>query len=152
LAPSLPKLTKLILLSKVRFLQYEYPTDPSILPIRVQVEEKPFREWKLGVGYGTEDEFRGQIRWRHNNWFGGGRQLDIGVKASAIVRDLEVNFLQPHFLGLRNRFSLAFGPQQVNEPGYFLHSTRLQPKLEREFTDGFTGFLAYRLEYDQLNS
>ena len=152
LTTSRQNLLKLDLFSAVRFLQEESPADPSILPIRVQVEEKPFHEWKLGVGYGTEDELRGQIRWRHNNWFGGGRRLDIGVKVSAIVRDLAVNFLQPHFLGLRNRLSLTLGSQEVDEPGYLLHSTRLQPRLEREFTDGFTGFLAYRLEYDQLNS
>ena len=152
LTTSRQNLLKLDLFSAVRFLQEESPADPSLMPIRVRVEEKPWREWRLGIGYGTEDEFRGQVRWRHNNWLGGGRRLDVGVKVSAIVRDLEVNFLQPYFFSPRNRFSLAFGPQQLDEPGYLLHSTRVQPKLEREFKDGLTGFLAYRLEYDQLNS
>jgi outer membrane protein insertion porin family/translocation and assembly module TamA len=143
---------KLDLFSSVRFLQEDSPADPSIIPMRVKVEEKPFHEWKLGAGYGTEDELRGQIRWRSNNWFGGGRQLSVDVKASSINRQIEVTFLQPHFLGARNRFSLSFLPQQVDEPGYLLNGTRLQPRLERDFSETLTGYAAYRLEYDRLNN
>lgn len=144
-------LLNLDLFSSVRLLQEESFGDPTIVPMRVQVDEKPFREWQLGGGYGTEDEFRGQVRWRHNNWFGDGRKLDLQVKASSLTRLIDVNFLQPHFLGSRNRFSLLLRPQQVDEPGYLLNLTRLQPRIDRELTDTLSGFIAYRSEYDQLN-
>lgn len=146
------RLLKLDLFSAVRFLQEESPRDPSVIPMRVQVDEKPFREWRFSIGYGTEDQMRGQIRWRHNNWFGGGRRLDVQVKASALTRQIDVSFLQPYFLGSRNRFLLTFRPQQMDEPGYFLNMTRLQPRFERDFGERLTGFLAYRLEYDRLNN
>src|SRR3989442_4731700 len=42
------------------------------------------------------------------------------------------------------------GPQQFDEPGCFLNATRLQPRLERKFSDRLTAFLGYRLEYDNL--
>jgi outer membrane protein assembly complex protein YaeT len=145
------RLTKLDLFSAVRFVPQESPTDPTIIPMRVQVSEKPFREWKLGVGYGTEDQLRGLVYWRHNNWFGGGRRFEIQAKASMLTRQIEVNFLQPYVFGTRNRFSLTIRPQQLNEPSYLLNSTRLQPRLERDFGDTLTGFVAYRLEYDRLN-
>jgi outer membrane protein insertion porin family/translocation and assembly module TamA len=122
------------------------------MPMRVRVDEKPFREWQAGIGFGTEDEIRGQVRWRHNNWLGGGRKLDIQVKASSLIRNIDVSFLQPHALGPSNRFSLSFRPQQLDEPGYLLNATRLQPRFERDFTRTLSGFLAYRLEYDQLNN
>ena len=124
--------------------------DPSAVPVRIRVEEKPPREIRIGLGYGTEDQLRGQARWRHNNWLGGGRRLEVGVKASFIVRELDLHFLQPHFLGPKNRFMINAGPQQLDEPGYFLTATRAQPKIERKFTDRLTGFLAYRVEYDQV--
>ncbi|HZA56187.1 MAG TPA: POTRA domain-containing protein, partial [Candidatus Udaeobacter sp.] len=50
--------------------------DPSAVPVRIRVEEKPPREIRIGLGYGTEDQLRGQARWRHNNWLGGGRRLE----------------------------------------------------------------------------
>jgi len=99
--------------------------------MRVQVNEKPFREWQAGIGFGTEDQVRGQVRWIHNNWLGGGRRLDIQVRASSLVRNIEVSFIQPHALGPANRFTLTFKPQQLDEPSYLLNMTRLQPRFER---------------------
>src|SRR5262245_7743356 len=145
-------LLNLDLFRSVRLLQEESPADPAIVPMRIQVDEKPFREWQLGIGYDTEEEFRGQIRWRHNNWFGDGRKLDVQVKASSLTQFFDVSFLQPHFLVPRNRFSLQVRPQQLDEPGYLLHRVRLQPRIDRELTDTLGAFIAYRAEYDRLNN
>lgn len=122
----------------------------TVVPVKIRLEEKPPREIRVGLGYGTEEQLRGQIRWRNNNWLGGARRLEVGVKASFIARELDLHFLQPHFLDPKNRFMINLGPQQFDEPGYFLNSTRLQPRLERKFSDRVTGFLTYRLEYDDL--
>jgi outer membrane protein insertion porin family/translocation and assembly module TamA len=127
-------------------------TDPSAVPVRIRLEEKPPREILVGLGYGTEDQLRGQFRWRNNNWLGGARRLELAVKASFIKRELDLQFLQRHFLGLNNRFVVDLGPRQFDEPGYFLNSARLQPRIERKFSDHFTGFVAYRGEYDQLSN
>ncbi len=144
-------LLKLDLFGVVRFLEEDSPSDPSIIPMRVKVSEKPFREWQAGIGYGTEDQVRAQVRWKHNNWLGDGRKLDVQVRVSSLVRTIELNFLQPHVFGRDNRFSLTISPQQLDEPGYLLNMTRIQPRFERDFTRHLTGFVAYRLEYDHLN-
>ena len=127
--------------------------DPSatVVPVVARVREKPPREIKIGIGYGTEDKLRGQIRWRDNNFFGGARQLEIGFKASFIARELDARFVQPHFLGQNNRFTANFGPRQFEESGYNLNLTRLQPRLERKFSEQFSAFVGYRIEYDQLS-
>jgi len=151
-AESRKKLLDLNLFSSVRFLEEESTTDLDIIPMQVQVTEKPFREWQAGVGFGTEDLGRAQVRWRNNNWFGDGRRLDVQVKVSSLVRDIDVSFLQPHAFGRGNRFRLTLRPQQLNQPGYLLNGTRVQPKFEREFMPSLSGFLAYRLEYDRLNN
>ena len=52
--------------------------------MEVEVSEKEAREIRVGVGYGTEDQFRAQLRWQHNNWLGGGRRLSIEAKYSSI--------------------------------------------------------------------
>lgn len=145
-------LLNLNLFSSVRFFQEDSPSDPSIIPMRVQVEEKPFREWRFGIGYNTEDQFRGQVRWRNYNWLGRGQQLEVGAKLSSLDRNLSVSFIEPYFFSPRNRLSLTLSPLQIDESSYLLNATRLQPKLERRFSDTFSGFLAYRLEYDKLNN
>jgi len=125
--------------------------DPTEVPVKITVEEKPPREIKIGIGYETEEGVRGQLRWRHNNWLGGGRKLDVGAKVSQIAREFTVNFLQPHFFSADNSFLATFGPLHFNEPGYTQTGTRLRPRIERQFSEHTTGLLAYRLEYDQLN-
>jgi outer membrane protein assembly complex protein YaeT len=143
-------LRELDLFSQIVIEPQPAPPDTAV-PVKIRLEEKPPREIRVGLGFGTEDKVRGQIRWRNNNWLGGGRRLEAGAKASFIARELDLHFLQPHFLAPENRFMVNMGPQQFDEPGYFLNSTRLQPRLERKFTDRLTGFLAYRLEYDNLS-
>jgi outer membrane protein assembly complex protein YaeT len=144
-------LRQLDLFSQIQMALQASPANPETVPIEIRVEEKPPREILLGIGYGTEDQLRGQARWRHNNWLGGGRKLEVGAKASFLVRELNLAFLQPHFLGPKNRFLLNFGPKQFDEPGYLLNTTRLQPRLERKFTETLTGFVNYRLDYDSLS-
>ena len=147
-------LLKLDLFGSVRFLQEGKETiaDPRVIPLRLRVAEKPFREWQAGIGFGTEDQVRGTFRWRHNNLFGDGRKLDVQVKASSLARNIDVSFIQPYLFGSRkNRFSLTFRPQQLDEPGYLLNATRLQPRFEREISTHLSGYLGYRLEYDQLS-
>lgn len=152
ISDSRKNILKLDLFSTVRFIQEDSPDNPQIIPMRVQVSEKPFREWQTGIGFGTEDQVRGQVRWIHNNWFGDGRRLDVQVRASSLVRNIDVSFTQPHALGPANRFTLTFQPQQLDEPSYLLNMTRLQPRFERDFTPQLSAFLGYRLEYDQLSN
>jgi outer membrane protein insertion porin family/translocation and assembly module TamA len=123
----------------------------TAVPVKIRLQEKPPREIRVGLGFGSEDKVRGQIRWRNYNWLGGARRLEVGAKASFITRELDLQFLQPHFLAPENRFMITFGPQQFDEPGYLLNATRLHTRFERKFTDRFTGFLAHRLEYENLS-
>jgi len=128
-------------------------SDPTsaVVPVVARVKEKPFKEIKIGIGYGTEDQLRGQIRWRDNNFFGGARQLEIGFKASFLAREADARFVQPHFLGQNNRFVANFGPKQFEESNYTLNLTRLQPQFERKFSEQFSAYVGYRIEYDRLS-
>lgn len=149
------KLLELDLFRSTRFLQDDSAPLSPVIPMRVQVDEKPFREWRLGGGYSTEEELRGQVRWRHNNLSGDGRRLDVLARASFRTRALELNYIYPYIWGSDNRFSLTVSPSQIDEPGYLLNRSRLQPRLERvfrEFDDTLTAFAAYRVEYDQLSN
>lgn len=137
------------LFTQVQLLPGPSPADPTIIPVVVKLEEKPPREIRMGIGYGTEDQLRGQARWQHNNWLGGARRLEVGGKVSFIAREGDIHFLQPHFRGRPNRFSFTFKPLQVDEPGFFLNAARVQPRLERKFSPRLIGFVEYRIEHDR---
>ena len=124
----------------------------QVVPLRVRVKEGPPRDFKLGLGYGTEDEFRGQVEWQHRNWLGGGRRLSVLLKFSSITRSLGVQLVQPHFLTRRSRLILDLSQGQEDEETFLLNYTRFRSRLEHRFSSSLSGAVGYRLEFARLNN
>lgn len=125
---------------------------PRVVPLRVRVKEGPPRDFKLGLGYGTEDEFRGHIAWQHRNWLGGGLRLAVLLKFSSITRSLGVQLVQPHFLTKRALLVLDLSQGQEDEETFLLNYTRFRPRLEHRFSSNLSGAVGYRLEFARLNN
>ena len=125
---------------------------PRAVPLRLRVKEGPPRDFRLGLGYGTEDEFRGQVEWQHRNWLGGGRRLSVLLKFSSIFRSLGVELVQPHFLTRRSRLILDLSQGQEDEETFLLNYTRLRSRLEHRFSSSLSGSVGYRLEFARLNN
>ena len=145
------KIVDLGLFRSVQLLPAHTEGTPQIVPMRARVEEKPRRDLKIGLKYGTEDEFGGQVEWTHRNWLGGGRQLSFLLKLSSITRTVGATFVQPHFLTPRTRAVVSVRQDQDDEETYLLNATRLLPRLEHRFSDTLSGFLGYRFEFAKLN-
>jgi outer membrane protein assembly complex protein YaeT len=126
--------------------------DPSVVPIRIDVEESPPRDVRIGVGYGTDEGPRGQFQWGHRNWLGDGRQLTLSVKGSEIANEAAATFVQPYLLSsARNRGVVRFALFNENEDTYNRSGTHLIPRFERILMPRLTGFVGYRIEYDDLS-
>jgi outer membrane protein insertion porin family len=54
------------------------------VPLLVQVNEGKFRRIRGGLGYATNDCFRGSMGWTSRNFLGGGRILDLTSRASKV--------------------------------------------------------------------
>ncbi|HXV79597.1 MAG TPA: BamA/TamA family outer membrane protein, partial [Candidatus Binatia bacterium] len=150
IAESQAKIVALDLFGSVRIIPKEAQGKPSIVPMVVQVSEKEAREIRVGVGYGTEDQFRAQLRWQHNNWLGGGRRLSIEAKYSSITTTGAITLIQPHFLSPRTRGIVSLRQDRDDEDTYLLNASRFNPRLEHKFSPNLTGFIGYRLEYDRF--
>lgn len=150
IAETQAKILALDLFGSVRITPEEAPGKPSVVPMIIQVSEKEARQIRIGVGYGTEDEFRAQLRWQHNNWFGGGRRLSIEAKYSSITTTGAITLVQPHFLSPRTRGILSLRQDREDEDTYLLNASRFNPRLEHGFSPNLTGFIGYRLEYDRF--
>lgn len=67
-------------------------------PLEVRVVERSPRTFGVGVGYGTEDQFRASAGWSHRNFFGNGRRLDLAGRYSSLQYGGEVKLRQGWFL------------------------------------------------------
>ena len=144
------KIVNLGLFRSVQLVPEETKKDARMIPMRVRVEEQAPRDVRIGIGYGTEDQFRGQLQWTHRNWLGGGRQLSFNLKGSSITRELDANFIQPHFLTPRTLGAINLALGQEDEETFLLSFSRFRPRLEHRFSPTLSGFIGYRLEYDKL--
>ena len=151
LAETRAKLLGLDLFSSVRVAPKQTGDKPTVVPIEIELTEKPPREVRVALGYSTEEEFRGQAEWRHLNWLGGGRQLSIQAKYSSIAAGGAVELVQPHFFTPRTKAVLAFKHDQEKEQTFLRNVTRFTPRIDHQFSAALTGFLGYRLEYNKLN-
>ena len=59
---------------------------PEIVPVKVTVTEGKHRKVNFGLGYGSEEKARASIDWRHVNFFGGARTLQLEGKYSALSK------------------------------------------------------------------
>ena len=145
------KLLALDLFSTVKVGPAETTGTPVVVPMAVEVAEKSHREIKIGVGYGTEDQFRSQFEWRHVNWLGGGRRLSVLAKYSSIAVSGAINFVQPHFLTPETQGIINLSQVQEEEETYLLNASRFTPRLAHRFSPTLSGFVGYRVEYNKLN-
>ncbi len=119
--------------------------------VAVTVVEGPPRELVAGIGYGLEDEVRGQLQWQHNDFFGGGRQLGFRLKGSAIEQAVEGEFRQPYFLHPQQTFVAPLTQLRDDEPGFTVARIRFAPRVERKLTPQLTVSAGYNIEYDDLS-
>jgi outer membrane protein assembly complex protein YaeT len=144
------KLLALDLFSSVRVAPEPTTGNPPVVPMAVEVTDKPHREIKVGVGYSTEEEFRGQLEWRHLNWLGGGRQLSAQAKYSSVSASGAVDLVQPHFFTPAAKGTLSFKYEQQEEDTYHRNFGRFLPKVDHQFMPGLSGFVGFRAEYNKL--
>src|SRR5882724_8522206 len=104
----------------------------GIVNMAINVVEGPRREVQVGIGYGLEDELRGQLRWQHNDFFGGGRQLGFRLRGSSIVQAVEGEFRQPFFLDPHQALVVPLTQTREEEPGFTDARIRLAPRVDRK--------------------
>jgi outer membrane protein assembly complex protein YaeT len=123
----------------------------TMIPMEIQVTEKPPREISLGFGYSTEEEFRVSLDWRHQNWLGDGRRLSIRGKYSSILASGAIDFIQPHFFTRQTQAGLNLRHDLEDEETFKRNVSRFSGRLEHRFSPRLLSFLGYRVEYNQLS-
>ena len=106
---------------------------PEIVPVKVTVTEGKHRKVNFGLGYGSEEKARASIDWRHVNFFGGARTLQLEGAYSALSKGGRVNLRQPYVFSPRISLFLTGQSWKRNEPAYDLTTYGGRVTLERTF-------------------
>jgi outer membrane protein insertion porin family len=146
------RLVALDLFGTVNIAPQKSPEKPPLVPMLIDVTEKEPRELRLGIGFGSEDRFRTQLEWRHNNWLGGGRRLSVAAKYSSLEASGTLTFIQPHLFSRHARGVVVLRHNREDEETYLLNATRFNPRVEYRFSERFLGYLGYRVEHDRFDS
>jgi outer membrane protein assembly complex protein YaeT len=106
---------------------------PELVPVKVTVTEGKHRKVNFGVGYGSEEKGRVSADWRHVNFFGGARTLQLQGSYSALSKGGQVNFRQPYLFGPRNNLTLTGQSWHRNEPAYTLNTNGGRVSVQHTF-------------------
>jgi outer membrane protein insertion porin family/translocation and assembly module TamA len=126
--------------------------ETSVLPIRILVKEAKKQTIRLGVGYGTDDQFRGQAQYEVRDFLGDGRRLQVNVKASSIVQMVEGRFIQPYFLDTKGALIVDSGIMRENQVSFQNFKEFIRPKFEYKWLDGLVSYAGYNFEANYLEN
>jgi len=106
---------------------------PDTVPVKVTVTESKARKINFGVGYGSEEHGRVSADWRHVNFFGGARTMQLKGAYSSLEKGGEANFRQPYIFGPRTSLTLTGQSWHRDEPAYTLNTNGGRATFERMF-------------------
>jgi outer membrane protein insertion porin family len=120
--------------------------EPDLMDLNVTVSEKETGQLRAGLGYSSVENAMIQAQISENNLFGTGKRLSLGVNASSIRQDYNMDYTEPHF---RDR-DISLGYSLFNRQ--FVYQSYITNRLGGGFTfgRGLTEYadasLGYKLE------
>ncbi|MBI5555331.1 MAG: BamA/TamA family outer membrane protein [Elusimicrobia bacterium] len=136
---------KSVILEPVASLQ-----DHSTLDIKLQVEERPFYNLKIGPGYGPEDKARIQAFWKLYNFGRLGGNLESNWKMAQRQHLLVVNYTQPYFSDRYTNLIAGIGYEKDFYDYYRREKESGRGRLTRSLTSKLNTFFGYQVERDLL--
>jgi outer membrane protein assembly complex protein YaeT len=111
-------------------------TEADRIPTRVTLVEGKHRRVNFGLGYGSEEQARAQVDWRHVNFFGGARTAGVLARYSSLDRGVRLNFKQPYLFTRRHSATLSAQTWFSDEPAFRLTTIGGRATINREFGRG----------------
>ena len=144
------RLFNLDLFQVVDFTIQNLEGDETTLPVRILVKESKKQTIRVGAGYGTEDNFRGQIQWELRDFLGDGRRLQVNAKASSLVQFLETRLLQPYLFGPKTSLTVNGGVRHETQESFENQKYYVSPTVNYKWSDRLTSHVGYSLEANRL--
>lgn len=106
----------------------------GVVPVRISVAEAKHRRIELSGGWGTEEHLRGDLTWRHLNFFGGARTATLEGKWSSLDRGVRTSLTQPYVLWPDTSLTLSGQAWFADEPAYQLDTRGGRVTFTKQFS------------------
>jgi outer membrane protein insertion porin family/translocation and assembly module TamA len=126
------RLYNLELFQYVNFAVPDLAAQPAEVPVTATLTEGKHRRVQFGLGYGSEEQARASLRWRHVNFMGGARTLGVETKWSSLDRGVRLNFIEPYFFSPSYKFDASVQQWRSSEPAYTLLTRGGRATVTRE--------------------
>lgn len=120
------------------------------VPVEVEVSERKRYTTRIGVGYGSEDEFRFQASWTLRRFLGDLRLLTLSAKYSSLVAGLQASFTQPYFIDRKSNLYDNFELRRDTLEAFTTESANNRLIIDRVLSPTWTVFGGHRLELTRL--
>ena len=152
LAESRAAIVALNVFGAVDVVPKDDPSDPTVVPILISLQEGPKHTLNAGLGYNTQTQLNAMIGFNDYNFLGGGRQFSLTGTYSNVRSALDAKLLQPRFLSSRSSLALEASQQQQTYQTYTGNISGFDPHVDYKFSSWLTGSVGWRLEYLKFNS
>jgi translocation and assembly module TamA len=116
-------------------------------PILVELDERPLRSVRIGLGVGTVDKVRVQAAWIHRNVFGRADPLEVGGSASALTREFAATLREPRIPVHDTNVVLRARLSNETVPAYDATELAGRAGVEWPLGPGWSGFAGYAFEH-----
>lgn len=142
------RVQKLPIFKTVRVME-EADDEARRVDLTLKVEEGKPREARLGLGYGSEEQFRVQVGWKHVNFLGGAREVNVTARWSELLEREEIKVIQPNAGRPGNYIQLSTVRSVETEPAYIHESIGFSPTYHFILTDYLWAEISYKLDWNQ---
>jgi outer membrane protein insertion porin family len=117
------------------------------IPVRLTIEEIPRWNTEIGLGYGTEDQFRAFLNLSAHSLWGDASRFNFYAKHSALdPYYLSLSWIQPQFLSKNTSLQINPFLRRQAEPGFNVRAYGLNLPLGYSFSEKMNLSLRYYLE------
>jgi outer membrane protein assembly complex protein YaeT len=129
---------------------YQEMADLETAPMVITVRERPAHSLRLGLGWGTEDQFRLRILQVNRNMFGWNESFTIEGKLSYIYQGLIGRMHIPFILSRQTNLLLTGGLEQEDAEAYQNRRRFFLPTIEYLHEDDWRFYLGYNVEVNEV--
>ncbi|MGQ0793348.1 MAG: outer membrane protein assembly factor BamA [Deltaproteobacteria bacterium] len=127
-----------------------FNADSQTADITVKVVERKLGTIKTGVGFGTEDLFRGQVILTQRNLFGGARRFDTAGKFSFLTQRFEGTFTQPYALGGGSEVSAGLNIARDDLPSFTSETVLGRVATRKSLGKSLSAFGSFNVQSSDL--
>lgn len=122
----------------------------NMVPILIEVQERPPHSIQLRLGWGNEDRLRVGVQQVNRNIIGWNDTFTIEGKLSAIYAGMVGNLKVPYLFNRRSTLVIRGGIEQRDTEAFINNRLFVNPAVEYTIDKDWSWFLGYNTERDRM--